>query len=143
LFKIPYSFKKQILFINNNSGVSDDEVNKILLTVERNLLFEKLKSTIQTKSFDELKSLVDVLALRKDIMIEVEGHTDDKGEDTENMQLSKERANEVKAYLVKNGIDGNRVKVSYYGETRPIGNNETESGRQMNRRVRIKVIKKD
>jgi len=90
-----------------------------------------------------LKSLVDVLALRKDIMIEVEGHTDDKGEDTENMQLSKERANEVKAYLVKNGIDGNRVKVSYYGETRPIGNNETESGRQMNRRVRIKVIKKD
>jgi type IX secretion system PorP/SprF family membrane protein len=135
--------KTDTVFINNNSGVSDDEVNKILLTVERNLLFEKLKSTIQTKSFDELKSLVDVLALRKDIMIEVEGHTDDKGEDTENMQLSKERANEVKAYLVKNGIDGNRVKVSYYGETRPIGNNETESGRQMNRRVRIKVIKKD
>jgi type IX secretion system PorP/SprF family membrane protein len=135
--------KIDTVFINKNSDFSDDEVNKILLSVERNLLFERLKSTIQAKSFDELKSLADVLELRKDIMIEVEGHTDNIGEDTENMQLSKERANEVKAYLVKNGIDGNRIKVSYYGETRPIGNNETESGRQMNRRVRIKVIKKD
>jgi outer membrane protein OmpA-like peptidoglycan-associated protein len=59
------------------------------------------------------------------------------------MNLSKDRANEVKAYLVKNGIDGNRVKVSYYGETKPMGNNETESGRQMNRRVRIKIINKE
>lgn len=135
--------KIDTVFIQNSSGVSDDQVKKILLSVERNLLFEKLKSTIQTKSFDELKSLVDVLALRQDIMIEVEGHTDDRGDDTENMELSKNRANEVKSYLVKNGIDGNRVKVSYYGESKPIGNNETESGRQMNRRVRIKVIKKD
>jgi type IX secretion system PorP/SprF family membrane protein len=135
--------KTDTVFIQNASGVSDDEVKNILLSVERNLLFEKLKSAIQTKSFDELKSLADVLALRQDIMIEVEGHTDDRGDDAENLKLSQDRANEVKAYLVKNGIDGNRVKVSFYGESKPIGNNETESGRQMNRRVRIKVIKKD
>ena len=123
--------------------ISNDEVNTILLSVERNLLFDKQRFSIQTKSFDELKSLAQVLALRQDIMIEVEGHTDDKGDDVENMNLSKDRANEVKAYLVKNGIDGNRVKVSYYGETKPMGNNETESGRQMNRRVRIKIINKE
>ncbi len=135
--------KTDTIFINKNSGISNDEVNTILLSVERNLLFDKQRFSIQTKSFDELKYLAQVLALRQDIMIEVEGHTDDRGDDTENMNLSKDRANEVKAYLVKNGIDGNRVKVSYYGETKPMGNNETESGRQMNRRVRIKIINKE
>jgi outer membrane protein OmpA-like peptidoglycan-associated protein len=135
--------KTDTVFITKGSGISNDEVNTILLSVERNLLFEKQRFVIQTKSFDELKSLAQVLALRQDIMIEVEGHTDDRGDDTENMNLSKDRANEVKAYLVKNGIDGNRVKVSYYGETKPMGNNETESGRQMNRRVRIKIINKE
>jgi outer membrane protein OmpA-like peptidoglycan-associated protein len=131
------------VFITKGSGISNDDVNTILLSVERNLLFEKQRFVIQTKSFEELKSLAQVLALRQDIMIEVEGHTDNRGDDAENMQLSKDRANEVKAYLVKNGIDGNRVKVSYYGETKPMGNNETESGRQMNRRVRIKIINKE
>jgi type IX secretion system PorP/SprF family membrane protein len=135
--------KTDTVFITKGSGISNDDVNTILLSVERNLLFEKQRFVIQTKSFEELKSLAQVLALRQDIMIEVEGHTDDRGDDTENMNLSKDRANEVKAYLVKNGIDGNRVKVSYYGETKPMGNNETESGRQMNRRVRIKIINKE
>lgn len=135
--------KTDTVFITKGSGISNDEVNTILLSVERNLLFEKQLFNIQTKSFEELKSLTQVLALRQDIMIEVEGHTDNRGDDVENMQLSKDRANEVKAYLVKNGIEGNRVKVSYYGETKPMGNNESESGRQMNRRVRIKIINKE
>ena len=135
--------KTDTVFITKGSGISNDEVNTILLSVERNLLFEKQLFNIQTKSFEELKSLAQVLALRQDIMIEVEGHTDNRGDDAENMQLSKDRANEVKAYLVKNGIEGNRVKVSYYGETKPMGNNESESGRQMNRRVRIKIINKE
>lgn len=135
--------KTDTVFITKGSGISNDEVSTILLSVERNLLFEKQLFNIQTKSFEELKSLAQVLALRQDIMIEVEGHTDNRGDDAENMQLSKDRANEVKAYLVKNGIEGNRVKVSYYGETKPMGNNESESGRQMNRRVRIKIINKE
>jgi type IX secretion system PorP/SprF family membrane protein len=135
--------KTDTVFITKGSGISNDEVNTILLSVERNLLFEKQLFNIQTKSFEELKSLAQVLALRQDIMIEVEGHTDNRGDDAENMQLSKDRANEVKAYLVKNGIEGNRVKLSYYGETKPMGNNESESGRQMNRRVRIKIINKE
>jgi type IX secretion system PorP/SprF family membrane protein len=135
--------KIDTVYIEKKSDLSDEEVNKILLAVERNLLFEELKFNIESSSFSDLKSLADVLDLRKDIMIEVEGHTDDRGEESVNMELSKNRANQVKAYLVQNGIDGERIKVSYYGETKPIGNNLTESGRQMNRRVRIKVIKKD
>jgi outer membrane protein OmpA-like peptidoglycan-associated protein len=123
--------------------MSDEEVKKVLLSVEKNLLFEKLKFNIETKSFEELKSLVDVLALRPDIMIEIEGHTDNGGTDAENLELSKNRANQVKSYLINNGIDANRVKTSYYGEAKPIASNDTESGRQMNRRVRIRVIKKE
>jgi outer membrane protein OmpA-like peptidoglycan-associated protein len=113
------------------------------LSVEKNLLFEKLKFNIETKSFEELKSLVDVLSIRPDIMIEIEGHTDNGGTEAENLELSKNRANQVKDYLIKNGVDASRVKTSFYGESKPIASNDTESGRQMNRRVRIKVIKKE
>lgn len=135
--------KIDTVFVTSKSGLSDEEVTKVLLSVEKNLLFEKLKFNIETKSFEELKSLVDVLSLRPDIMIEIEGHTDNGGTDAENLELSKNRANQVKEYLIKNGVDANRVKISYYGESKPIASNDTESGRQMNRRVRIKVIKKE
>ena len=135
--------KVDTVYVTEKSGMSDEEVKKVLLSVEKNLLFEKLKFNIETKSFEELKSLVDVLALRPDIMIEIEGHTDNGGTDSENLELSKNRANQVKSYLINNGIDANRVKTSYYGETKPIASNDTESGRQMNRRVRIRVIKKE
>lgn len=135
--------KIDTVFVTSNTGMTDEEVTKILLSVEKNLLFEKLKYNIQTKSFEELKSLVDVLSLRPDIMIEIQGHTDSGGTDEDNMELSKNRANEVKSYLVKNGVDANRVKTTYFGESKPIASNDTESGRQMNRRVRIRVIKKE
>ena len=136
-----YIEKIDTVFITEKTGLSDEEVTRVLLSVEKNLLFEKLKYNIETKSFEELKSLVDVLSLRPDIMIEIEGHTDNGGTDADNLELSKNRANEVKAYLIKNGVDANRVRTSYYGESKPIATNDTESGRQMNRRVRIRVIK--
>jgi type IX secretion system PorP/SprF family membrane protein len=138
-----YVQKIDTVFITEKVGMSDEEVHKVLLSVEKNLLFEKLKYNIQTKSFEELKSLVDVLSIRLDIMIEIEGHTDNGGTEADNLELSKNRANEVKAYLIKNGVDENRVKTSYYGESKPIASNTTESGKQMNRRVRIRVIKKE
>jgi type IX secretion system PorP/SprF family membrane protein len=135
--------KIDTVFVTERSGMTDEEVKKVLLSVEKNLLFEKLKFNIETKSFEELKSLVDVLSIRPDIMIEIEGHTDNGGTEAENLELSKNRANQVKDYLIKNGVDASRVKTSFYGESKPIASNDTESGRQMNRRVRIKVIKKE
>jgi len=69
----------------------------------------------------------------------VEGYTDSKGSDTYNMDLSKRRANAVKNLLVQRGVAENRIEVVGFGETMPVATNDTEAGRQKNRRVEIKI----
>jgi outer membrane protein OmpA-like peptidoglycan-associated protein len=73
----------------------------------------------------------------------VEGHTDNVGDDEENMTLSKDRANAVLAYLVERKVDAGRISAEGYGETQPIKSNKTEEGRAANRRCVVKpYIKK-
>ena len=69
----------------------------------------------------------------------MEGYTDSKGSDTYNMDLSKRRANAVKNLLVQRGVAENRIEVVGFGETMPVATNDTEAGRQKNRRVKIKI----
>ncbi|WP_026308523.1 OmpA family protein [Spirosoma spitsbergense] len=73
--------------------------------------------------------------------IELAGHTDNQGDFDKNLQLSKQRVEVVKAYLVKNGIDANRITTRGYGPTRPIASNNREATRQLNRRVEMTVVK--
>src|SRR5690606_36001162 len=70
--------------------------------------------------------------------ITLEGHASAEGSEEYNMQLSKDRANAVKNYLVNSGVSANNVEVIGYGETQPIASNATEAGRQQNRRVEFK-----
>ncbi len=81
-------------------------------------------------------------ALRQypDANVAIEGHTDSRGRDAYNLELSQRRANAVRAYLVQQGIANNRLTATGYGETRPIRSNNTEAGRQANRRVEFKVL---
>jgi outer membrane protein OmpA-like peptidoglycan-associated protein len=69
----------------------------------------------------------------------VEGHTDNKGTDAYNMDLSNRRALAVKNLLVQRGIADSRIEAVAYGETLPVATNDTEAGRQRNRRVEIKI----
>ena len=68
----------------------------------------------------------------------LEGHASAEGTNSYNMNLSRDRANSVKTYLVNSGVDANRVSVKAFGESRPVASNETEEGRMQNRRVEIK-----
>ncbi len=68
----------------------------------------------------------------------LEGHASAEGTDSYNMNLSRDRANSVKTYLVNSGVDANRLSVKAFGESRPVASNETEEGRMQNRRVEIK-----
>jgi outer membrane protein OmpA-like peptidoglycan-associated protein len=67
----------------------------------------------------------------------IEGHTDATGSDAHNQTLSQQRAESVKAYLVKAGVDGGRLKPTGFGESKPVADNATELGRAQNRRVEL------
>jgi len=76
------------------------------------------------------------------VKIEIQGHTDDRGNDRYNMKLSDARAKSVMKYLTKAGVDKKRLSAKGYGETMPIDTNETEDGRARNRRVVFQILEK-
>ena len=78
--------------------------------------------------------------LSRATFIEIIGHTDDKGDDNDNMVLSKLRAASVRDYLISEGIDASKMITTGMGETMPIASNDTKEGRAQNRRVEIRVL---
>ena len=74
--------------------------------------------------------------------IEISGHTDSKGTDSYNLTLSQNRAQSVVDYLAAHGIDKGRLKAAGYGETKPIDTNDTDEGRQNNRRTEFEILSK-
>lgn len=105
-----------------------------------NVHFDSGKSSIKTSSYDELKELVEFLKLKPEIKIEIGGHTDNIGEDRANQNLSQERANSVKKYLVELGVVSSRLIAKGYGESTPIADNNTEKGKRLNRRTEVKIL---
>ena len=78
----------------------------------------------------------------RNIKIEIAGHTDAVGSDSDNLELSKNRANSVLKYLVGKGIASDRIVAKGYGETKFIAPNTTEEGKQLNRRVEFVILEK-
>lgn len=118
-----------------------NEVEKeIINTAFENLEFETGKAIIKDASYESLDELAKLLERKGEWKIEVSGHTDSQGGDQNNLILSKKRAEAIQSYLVDKGIDSARIIVEYYGELKPIADNETPEGRQLNRRVEMKII---
>ena len=90
----------------------------------------------------ELDKVVEFLNSNPSVEVEIAGHTDSKGGDDYNMNLSQGRAEAVVNYLIENGIEGLRLVAKGYGETVPLQSNETDKGRAFNRRVEFTVLKK-
>jgi OmpA-OmpF porin, OOP family len=107
----------------------------------KNVLFDFGKATLKAESYKALKDLVEIMKLKKTLSVEIAGHTDDVGDEISNLKLSQERAEEVKKYLVKNGIDPKRVNAKGYGEYSPVEDNATEPGRMKNRRTEVIILK--
>lgn len=107
-----------------------------------NVLFDTGKSTLRASSYKELNELVELLTLKKNIEIQLEGHTDSQGDDASNMKLSQERADAAKRYLISKGIDASRIVSIGFGETRPVATNDTAAGRQANRRTKVMIVKR-
>ena len=105
-----------------------------------NVFFDTGKSNLRPESFTELDELVEVMLFKKDLVIEIGGHTDDVGEEASNMTLSQNRSESVRKYLIKNGVDALHVKAKGYGESKPVAHNDTPEGRQKNRRTEVKIL---
>ena len=106
-----------------------------------NVFFDFDKYNLRNESFVELDRVVQLLKENPGIEIEMSAHTDSKGADDYNYRLSDDRARSVREYIVSKGIDEKRIVSQGYGETKPVSTNETEEGRQLNRRVEFKIIK--
>jgi outer membrane protein OmpA-like peptidoglycan-associated protein/tetratricopeptide (TPR) repeat protein len=108
--------------------------------VLNNIFFDFNSSVLKPSSFNELKKLIDLLIVNSDLNILIEGHTDNIGSEEYNNQLSAERARSVYEYLISNGIAPSRLKYEGFGASQPIDTNETEEGRNKNRRTEIVII---
>ena len=118
----------------------EEEVQEILNTAFENLEFETGKDVIKQESIPSLTELADVLVKRPEWKLQIAGHTDNVGDAQQNLILSKKRAESVKAFMESKGIEASRLSVLYFGETQPIGDNNTAEGRQKNRRVEMTII---
>ena len=117
-----------------------EEVQKSLNAFARTILFDSNTAMIKAESTGVLNEIVSILKEYPSSGFTIEGHTDSTGGDALNRELSEARANAVKDFLVRNGIDTNRLLTVGYGESKPIFSNKTRYGRSRNRRVEINLI---
>ena len=110
--------------------------------VLKNIFFDFNKSTLRKESENEIAQLTKLLVDIPTMKIEISGHTDSYGSDIYNKNLSHQRAKAVYDRLIQNGIKADRLTFMGYGEEKPIDTNETDAGRQMNRRTEFKVTAK-
>lgn len=105
------------------------------------ILFVQSKPEFAEGTTKELDKLVQLMEDNPEIEIELSGHTDNQGDEEKNMQLSEQRAEAVKNYLISKGIKADRIKSRGYGSTKPLASNNSEETRQQNRRVEYKITK--
>ena len=126
--------------------VREDDLSKIELKQGKvlqlkDIYFDTDKFELLPRSFTELDKLLDILIAHPNMEIEIIGHTDSQGEDNYNLYLSRRRAKAVSEYLNENGIAQQRFSYSGRGSNEPIASNDSDDGRQLNRRVEILILK--
>ncbi|MFH1528477.1 MAG: OmpA family protein [Bacteroidota bacterium] len=120
--------------------LKENNVNVLKDLSVANIEFKTGNAIIQPQSFDNLNDLSEILINYPDTKISLRGHADSTGNENFNIVLSKNRAESVKAYLIKKGIDSNRLVVESFGSAKPIAPNGTVDGRKKNRRVEFNLM---
>ena len=106
----------------------------------KSVLFDYNKASIRAESYGTLDNVASIMNEYTTTSFLIEGHTDSRGRDSYNLNLSNERAASVRAYLIGKGISSSRLKSQGFGETRPVASNNTAAGRQENRRVELSIL---
>ena len=114
--------------------------DNIILNMPGNVTFLTNSADINANFYPVLSSVALVLKEFDKTVVDVAGHADSTGPDDKNLELSQRRAGSVSSYLGSQGINAQRLITVGYGETRPIASNDTQEGRQQNRRVEITLV---
>jgi OmpA-OmpF porin, OOP family len=130
---------KEYSEVTRNLELVPPEVGSVVRM--NNIFFETGKSELKSESNAELDRLVESLKTSQTMELLIAGHTDNVGNDNSNKALSDARAKAVKTYLVSKGIKSDRLKTSGFGKSKPVATNDTEEGRQLNRRVEFTITK--
>jgi outer membrane protein OmpA-like peptidoglycan-associated protein len=113
------------------------------IVILQQVTFATGKDIIQSESFGLLQQIVDVMQQHPEIArVAVDGHTDNKGVERANVELSRRRAAAVERWLVEHGVDARRLEARGFGPRRPIADNKTETGRSKNRRVEFQILRR-
>lgn len=107
-----------------------------------NIYFDHDRTDFLSRSYDQLDNLVEILNQNPLLKIQIQGHTDNRGDSEYNNQLSNYRASAVVQYLVQRGISSHRLTYRGYGSNQPISTNNTDEGRKRNRRVEFLIVDK-
>ena len=115
------------------------EQDILAVTFKSDFSFDYDSAIIKPGAEDEIARVAAILIKYPQTNIIIEGHTDSKGAQTYNMDLSTRRAEAVKTSLIGRGLASSRLRTLGFGESKPLATNDTEAGRQINRRVRIVI----
>jgi outer membrane protein OmpA-like peptidoglycan-associated protein len=126
--------------VEKNIDLKKVEIGQTI--VLKNIFFDFDKATIRPESANELDRLIKLLTENPTLKIELGSHTDSKGSDDYNQKLSQSRSQSVVTYLIGKGISSDRLVAKGYGETMPVATNDTDAGRQENRRTEFKILSK-
>lgn len=112
-------------------------------SIEFRALFDYNSARLKRQSYPALETLVNFLETNSRLKIRLEGHTDSIGTAERNLELSQQRARSVYEYLIRQGIDEDRLAFVGYGESQPIASNETPFGRSLNRRTEFRILEEN
>jgi outer membrane protein OmpA-like peptidoglycan-associated protein len=139
VFNYDLSDSLNSFMIENNVALKPLSVGGVIGL--NNIFFETGKSIIKEQSIDELENLANSLIKNPNMKIFISGHTDNKGSEAANLKLSEERVQTVIKYLLGKNVNPNQVSGKGFGSTKPIDTNDTEEGRNKNRRVDFTIQK--
>lgn len=125
-------------------GVEIQRVEEgIAISFDSGILFDFDSSALRPEARENLRKLAEIMGQNNDSNLLVVGHTDWIGDENYNLRLSERRARSAADYLVSQGLQRQRIEIEGKGEYEPIADNETEQGRQQNRRVEVAIFASD
>ncbi|MBN2715219.1 MAG: OmpA family protein [Deltaproteobacteria bacterium] len=136
----PDAHEKATMELKAKGKTALAEVKKDRIRIRRKIHFQTNSDVINENSFELLDEVADILLKNPQIQkVEIQGHTDDRGNREHNIELSQKRAESVRLYLINAGVAGDRLEAVGYGPARPLAPNVINTGRAKNRRVEFHI----